>query len=167
VGDINLEDLERLRNRSRLTQQALDLWESTPVFGSADVDSLGFAANRLLSDQLTGNLRYQYNRSRNTGLGLAGKLVPWMPRQLLSAGANWLPLARWQLGSIITYRSQRYMDEANSQLLNAGWNLGLRSYWESADKKVSVEIIAENLHSDKNAASIHSPVLGAQLLYRF
>jgi len=167
VGDINLEDLERLRNRSRLTQQALDLWESTPVFGSADVNSLGFAVNQLISDQLTGNLRYQYNRSRNTGPGLEGKLVPWMPRQLLSAGANWLPLARWQLGSIITYRSQRYSDEANSQLLNAGWNLGLRSYWESLDKKVSVEVIAENLHADKNAASVHSPILGAQLLYRF
>ena len=167
VGDINLEDLERLRNRSRLTQQALDLWESTPVFGSADVNSLGFAVNQLISDQLTGNLRYQYNHSRNTGLGLEGKLVPWMPRQLLSAGANWLPLARWQLGSIITYRSQRYSDEANSQLLNAGWNLGLRSYWESLDKKVSVEVIAENLHADKNAASVHSPILGAQLLYRF
>lgn len=167
VGDINLEDLERLRNRNRLTQQAIDLWEATPEFGSAHVDTLGFAVNRLLSDQLTGTLRYQYNRSSNTGLGLEGKLVPWLPRSLLSAGANWLPVARWQLGATLTYRSERYMDEANTQLLKAGWNLGLRSYWESLDKKVSFEVIAENLHSDKNAASQHSPTVGAQLLYRF
>jgi len=167
VGDINLEDLERLRNRSRLSQQALDMWEATPVFGSANVNTLGFAGNRLLSDQLTGNLRYQYNQSRNTGLGLEGNLVPWLPRHLLSVGANWLPLARWQLGATITYRSQRYTDEANTQLLNAGWNLGLRSYWESLDKQISFEVIAENLHSDKNAAPVHSPILGAQMLYRF
>ena len=167
VGDINLEDLERLRNRNRLTQQAIDLWEATPEFGSADVNTVGFAINRLLSDEMTGTLRYQYNRSRNTGLGLESNLVPWLPRNLLSAGANWLPRARWQLGATLTYRSLRYMDEANSQLLKAGWNLGLRSYWESLDKKLSLEVIAENLHADKNAASGHSPILGAQLVYRF
>lgn len=167
VGDINLEDLERLRNRSRLSQQAIDLWEATPVFGSADVNAVGLAANTLLSDQLTGTLRYQYSHSRNTGLGFEGNLVPWLPRHLFSAGANWLPRPRWQLGTTLTYRSQRYGDEANNQLFHAGWNLGLRSYWESLDKRVSVEVIAENLHSDKNAAAVHSPVVGTQFLYRF
>ncbi|MFA6313683.1 MAG: tetratricopeptide repeat protein [Sterolibacterium sp.] len=167
VGDLNIEDLERLRNRSRLSQQAIDLWEATPEFGAAHVDTLGFAVNRLLADQLTGTLRYQYSRSRNTGLGFDGNLVPWLPRNLLSAGANWLPAARWQLGANLTYRSERYMDEANTQLLKAGWNLGLRSYWESLDKKVSVEVIAENLHADKNTASQHSPTVGAQAIYRF
>lgn len=167
VGDINLEDLERLRNRSRLSQQALDLWEATPEFGAADVNTLGFAVNRLFSDRLSGALRYQYNRSRNTGMGFEGNSVPWLPRHLLSAGANWLPVARWQLGMTVTYRSLRYSDEANSLPVNAGWNLGLRSYWESPDKHLSVEVIVENLHSDKNSAPLHSPVLGAQFLYRF
>ena len=167
VGDINLEDLERLRNRSRLSQQTTDLWEATPEFGAATVKTLGFSVNRLFSDRLSGNLRYQYNRSRNTGDGFEGNLVPWLPRHLLSAGANWLPAARWQLGMTVTYRSMRYSDEANTQTLDPGWNLGLRSYWENPDKRLSVEVILENLHSDKNAAPIHSPVLGAQLLYRF
>jgi len=167
VGDINLEDLERLRNRSRLSQQALDLWEATPEFGAADVNTLGFAVNRLLSNQLSGSLRYQYNHSRNTGTGFEGNSVPWLPRHLLSAGANWLPVARWQLGMTVTYRNLRYSDEANSLPLNEGWNVGLRSYWESPDKRLSVEAIVENLHSDKNSAPIHSPVLGAQFLYRF
>jgi len=167
VGDINLEDLERLRNRSRLSQQALDLWEATPEFGSADVNTLGFAVNRLLSDRLSGTLRYQHNRSRNTGMGFEGNSVPWLPRHLLSAGANWLPVAGWQLGMTVTYRSLRYSDQANSLPLNAGWNVGMRSYWESADKRLSAEVIVENLHADKNSAPIHSPVLGAQLLYRF
>lgn len=167
VGDINLEDLERLRNRSRLSQQALDLWEATPVFGAADVETLGIGVNRLFSSQLSGNLRYQNNTSRNTGAGFEGNMVPWLPRHLFSAGANWLPVARWQLGMTVTYRSLRYADEANSRQLTAGWNVGLRSYWESTDKRLSAEVIVENLHADKNSAPIHSPVLGAQVQYRF
>lgn len=167
VGDINLEDLERLRNRNRLSPQALDFLEGTPEFGAADVDSAGFAVNRLLSHNLSGNFRYQYNHSSNTGTGFQGNLVPWLPRHLASVGANWLPVARWQLGTTLTYRSQRYSDEANTQKLNAGWNLGLRSYWESLDKRLSFEVIAENLHSDKNAAPTRSAILGAQGVYRF
>lgn len=167
VGDISLEDLERLRNRSRLSPQALDFWEATPVFGAADVDTAGFALNRLLSHNLSGNLRYHYNRSRNTGAGFEGNQVPWLPRHLASVGANWLPAARWQLGASLTYRGQRYSDEANAQRLNGGWNLGLRSYWESLDKRLSVEVIVENLHADKGAAPIHSAVVGTQVLYRF
>jgi len=167
VGDINLEDLERLRNRNRLSPMALDFWEATPVFGSADVDTAGFAVNRLLSHTLSGNLRYHYNHSRNTGAGFEGNQVPWLPRHMASVGANWLPAARWQLGTSLTYRSQRYADEANTQRYSGGWNLGLRSYWESLDKRLSVEFIVENLHADKRAAPVHSAVVGTQVMYRF
>lgn len=167
VGDLNLEDLERLRNRNRLSPQALDFLEGTPEFGAADVNSAGFAVNRLLTPSLSGNFRYQYNHSNNTGSGFQGNQVPWLPRHLVSIGANWLPLARWQLGATLTHRSKRFTDEANTQQLNAGWNLGLRSYWESLDKRTSFEVIAENLHSDKDAAPTRSAVLGAQGIYRF
>ncbi len=167
VGDITLEDLERLRNRSRLSPAAIDFWEATPSFGEADVRTVGFAVNRLFTGNLTGAFRYNYNYSRNTGPGLEGNQVPWLARHLVSAGLNWLPVARWQLGATATYRGKRYMDEANTQLLNAGWNLGFRSYWESTDKRTSVEFIVENLHADKRSAPIHSPVIGAQVLYRF
>jgi hypothetical protein len=167
VGDINLEDLDRLRNRNRLSPLAVDLWEASPIFGAAEVNTLSFAVNQLFSNQLSGVLRYQNNSSRNTGTGYEGNTVPWLPRQLFSLGANWVPKSRWQLGVTATHRSQRYSDEANTQSLNAGWNLGLRSYWESADKRWSVEFIAENLHSQKSSAPIHAPVLGAQTAYRF
>ena len=167
VGDLNLEDLERLRNRSRLSLQASDLWEATPVFGAADIRSLGLAANTLWSPRLAATLRYQYNASHNIGEGFDGLQVPLLPRHLLSAGANWLPAARWQLGLNATYRSLRYTDEANSQRLDAGWNLGWRSYWESVDKRLSFEAILENLHANKRAATMHAPVLGAQLQYRY
>lgn len=167
VADLNLQDLERLRNRNRLSPLALDLWEATPEFGAARVDAAGIAVNQLLSRTLSANARYQYSRSRNTGDGLRDNRVPWLPRHLFSAGANWLPAARWQLGLNAAYRSKRYADEANTQQINAGWNLGLRSYWESPDKRLSVEVIGENLHADKNSAPTRSAILGAQVLYRF
>ncbi len=167
VADFSLEDLERLRNRNRLSTQALDFWEATPEFSAATVDTASFAVNRVLNPRLSGSLRYQYNRGRNTDNAFQGNEVPWLPRHLLNIAANWLPAARWQVGPSLTYRGKRYSDEANTQLLDAGWNLGLRSYWESRDKRVSVEAIAENLHADKAASATHSPILAVQLLYRF
>jgi len=167
VADLQLEDLERLRNRSRLSPMAIDLWEATPEFGAADVDTAGFAVNRLFRRDLSGYLRYQYSQSDNVGAGLQGNKVPWLPRHLLSLGGNWLPKARWQLGTTLTYRSERFADEANTQRLSGGWNLGLRSYWEDAAKHWSVEAIVDNLYSNKASTTTRSPVFGVQALYRF
>jgi tetratricopeptide (TPR) repeat protein len=167
VTDINLQDLERLRNRNRLSAQALDFLEQTPEFGEAKVNTFGVAVNRVLADNLSGAARYQHNQSRNTGAGFEGNTVPWLAKNVANVGLTWLPVARWQLGAQATYRSSRYQDEANTQLLKAGWNLGLRSYWESVDKRLSVEAIVENLHADKQAAVAHSPTVGVQMLYRF
>lgn len=167
VADFNLQDLDRLRNRNRLSPQALDYWEATPEFAAAEVDGIGFAANRLLSAKLSANLRYHYNDSRNTSATFRGNKVPWLARHLFSVGADWLPVARWQLGATLTYRSERFADEANTQRLSGGWNLGLRSYWEDAGKHWSVEAIVDNLYSNKASTTTRSPVFGVQALYRF
>lgn len=167
VSDFGLQDLQRLRSSNQLQPPVLDLWEATPQFGSADVNSAGLAVNQIFSDILSGSVRYYNNHSRNTGLGLQGKQVPLLARNIFSLGVNWLPASRWQVGLTSTYRGSRYRDEANTQLLAGGWNVGLRSYWESLDKSWSFEVVANNLHANKNSAATHSPVLGAQLLYRF
>ncbi len=167
VSDFGLVDLQRLRNSSQLVPVAQDLWEDIPQFGMADVNSVGVSANRLLSDILSGSVRYYNNHSRNTGAGLQGKQVPLLARHVFSLGANWQPFSRWQLGVTSTYRGSRYLDEANTQLLSAGWNFGLRASWESVDKRWLFEAVANNLHANKKAAATHSSILGAQLLYRF
>ena len=167
VADVSLQDLERLRNRNRLTTQSLDFLEATPEFGEAKVDTLGLAANRLLADNLSGTVRYKYNHSRKTATAFSGNAVPWQPKHLANAGLTWLPVARWQLSASATYRSSRFQDEANTQQLAGGWNFGLRSYWESVDKRHSVEAILENLHGNKQSAVTRSPIFGAQYLYRF
>ena len=167
VSDLGLEDLKRLTSRNQLLPLPADFWEATPLFGAADIDSAGFAVNRMFSDQVSGNLRYTANHSRNRGLGLEGKQVPWLPSNLFSAGLNWLPAARWKLALTATHRSSRYSDEANTVPLNPGWNLELRSYWESLDKRWSLEAVAQNLHADKAAAATRSAILGLQVLHRF
>ena len=166
VNDFGLEDLQRLSSHNELLPQATDFLEATPSFGQADVDSVGFAANELFADRLSGSLHYFRTHSRNTGAGFAGDQVPWLAKNLLSVGAVWLPAAHWQIGPTLTYRSSRYMDEANTQLLQAGWNLALRSYWESADKHWSFEAVAANLHSVKSSSATHSAIIGVQTLYR-
>lgn len=167
IGDFGLTDLKRLRNVTQQSLAAQDVWEATPGFGSATVDSASVAVNRLFSDTVSGSLRYDNNHSRNTGAGLQGNQVPWLPRHIFNLVANWMPAARWQLGAISTYRSSRYQDEANTQPLAAGWNFGLRSGCESIDKSWAFEVIAKNLHANKKSASAHSASLTAQMLYRF
>ncbi|MDP4027506.1 MAG: TonB-dependent receptor [Gallionella sp.] len=167
IGDFGLSDLKRLRNVTQHSLAAQDIWEATPEFGSAVVDSAGIAINRVFSDTLSGSLRYNNNHSRNTGAGFQGNQVPWLSRHILNLGANWIPSARWQLGLVSTYRSSRYKDEANTQPLAAGWNFGLQSRWESVDKSWAFEMLVNNLHPNKSSASRHSASLTAQMLYRF
>jgi hypothetical protein len=167
VADINLQDLERLRNRNRLSLEAVDLLEETPEFSAGRVNAVGFAVNQIVSSQLALAARYQHMQTRNTSIAFNGKLIPWLPKNLMMLEANWLPMPRWQLGAQMTYRSSRYTDEANTSLLSSGWGAGLRGYWESEDKRLSVEGIAENLYSDKDAAAVRKARVGLQVIYRF
>lgn len=167
VSDFGLADLQRLNSHNRLLPQTTDFWEATPLFGKAAIESTGLAINQIFDDNLSGSLRYIQNRSNNTGSRFPDNQVPWLPRHLLRVGTQWLPVARWQLGFTATYRSSRYKDEANTQILDAGWNFGLRSYWECEDKHWSVEGVLDNLHANKASAPAYSPRAGIQVLYRF
>ena len=106
-------------------------------------------------------------RTKNTGAGFAGNRVPLIPRHFLILSAFWQLGGRWLLSTVANYRSQRYADEANTLSLNPGWNFGLRSYWETSDKKWSVEAAANNLHSDKHSAIARRSQLTLNSTYRF
>ncbi|WP_374346916.1 tetratricopeptide repeat protein [Chitinimonas sp.] len=167
VADLNLQDLQRLRNRNRLSLDAVDLLEDAPEFTAGRVNGVGFAVNHIVSDRLTLAARAQHNQSRNTSDKFAGKLLPWVPRNLLMLEASWIPMSHWQLGAQAIYRSSRFTDEENKSELSGGWGAGLRSYWESEDKRWSVEAIAENLYAKKDAAAVKKARLGLQALYRY
>lgn len=166
LGDFSLIDLDRLRNRQRLLSPALDLWEATPAFGGGRVKTLAASYSEVFSEQLSGVARWQLNRGRNTSDEYAGRELPWLPGRLFNVQLNWLAMPRWQLRSTATYRSARYTDENNDVRLQGGWGFGLGSYWESADKRWSLEAALENLYARKQAAAGRSPVLGVQFLFR-
>ena len=60
------------------------------------------------------------------------------------------------------YRSRRFTDEANLFPLAASWDGQLDLYWETADKRWSVEAYGQNL-----AKKDFSDVFGIVVSYRF
>lgn len=166
VSDIDLSNLDALRNRQRLTTQAIDFWEATPRFGEGRIQTLGLAINQVVDRNLSGALRVQLNHGRNTGTAFHDNRIPYLPKTLLNLQLTWLAAPRWQLRAGATYRSRRHIDEANTFELRNGWGFGIGSYWESADKRWSVEAVIENLYADKRASAGHAPVAGLQIMLR-
>lgn len=162
-----LTELAALKARKPVFDEAFDELERTPVFGQGSVSSGGAALNWLMTDDVSFAARYQNSSSRNTGATFAGKRVPLIPRHFMNLSAFWQLGDRWLLSTVANYRSQRFTNEANTISLDAGWILGLRAYWESHDKRWSVEAAANNLHSDKNAAIERRTQLNLNSTYRF
>lgn len=162
-----LTELAALRARKPVFDEAFDELERTPVFGQGRVSSGSAAMNWLMTDDVSIAARYQNASSRNTGTAFAGKRVPLIPRHFMNLSAFWQLGDRWLLSTVANYRSQRFTNEANSASLDAGWNFGLRAYWESNDKRWSVEAAANNLHSDKNSAIERRAQLNLNSTYRF
>jgi outer membrane receptor protein involved in Fe transport len=162
-----LTELAALKARKPVFDEAFDELERTPVFGQGSVSSGGAALNWLMTDDVSFAARYQNSSSRNTGATFAGRRVPLIPRHFMNLSAFWQLGDRWLLSTVANYRSQRFSNEANTASLDAGWVFGLRAYWESNDKRWSVEAAANNLHSDKNAALERRSQLNLNSTYRF
>ena len=162
-----LSELAALRARKPVFDEAFDELEKTPIFGQGRVTNGGAAVNWLLADDLSLAGRYLYSASRNTGSAFADRKVPLIPRHFLNLSIYKQLGGRWLVAAAATYRSVRFGDEANTVSLNAGWNFGARMYWESEDKKWTVEAAANNLHSDKNAALERRARFDLTSVYRF
>jgi tetratricopeptide (TPR) repeat protein len=162
-----LTELVALRASKPVFDEAFDELERTPVFGEGKVNSGGANINWLVTDTVSLAGRYIYSSSKNTGTGFNGNDVPLIPRHFLNLSAFWQVGERWLLSTVANYRTQRYTDEANTLSLDPGWNFGLRTYWETDDKKWSVEAAANNLHSDKDSALVRRSQLTLNSTYRF
>ena len=128
---------------------------------------MGLAANALLSDRQTVSASYLARSSRQTGIN-TGLLIPYVPRHYLQLGSQWSLPERLLLGASAVYRSTRYRDDTNLDPIRAGWSFGLTAYWETADKKSSVQAILDNLLPDaKNADTQPYPHLVLRYAYRF
>jgi Flp pilus assembly protein TadD len=167
VPDLQLDQLEKLRNRKRSYALRQNYLEDTPEFSEGRINSLGLVVNRLISRYTTLAARYSYAETRNTSQPFAGREIPFHPRHYLNLALNWQPYARWIVGPTATYRSSRFRDEANLEPLSGGWAFGLQGYWESEDKRWSVAGVIDHLHSDKQSSIYRHPVVLVQAAYRF
>ena len=166
ITGFEVTQLDSLRSRPEVFSPKSDL-ENTPVFVEGTVSTLGLAANALLSDRQTVSASYLARGSRQTGIN-AGLLIPYVPRNYLQLGSQWSLPERWLLGASAVYRSTRYRDDANLDPIRAGWSFGLTAYWETADKKSSVQAILDNLLPDaQNADTQPYPHLVLRYAYRF
>jgi tetratricopeptide (TPR) repeat protein len=167
VGDLELDQLERLRNRRRVFGVRQEYLEETPEFSRGRIGQAGVAVNRLLSREMTLAARYYYTDSENTGTAFNGLDVPFHPRHYFSTSLNWQPYRRWVVGPIATYRSSRYTDEENTAKLTSGWSFGAYGYWESADKRWSVAGVLDQVTSSDQSSLYRDPVFTLQSVYRF
>ena len=166
ITGFEVTQLESLRNRPEVFSSKSDI-ENTPVFAEGSVSTVGLAANALLSDRQTISASYLARSSRQTGIN-TGLLIPYVPRHYLQLGSQWSLPERWLLGTSAVYRSTRYRDDTNLDPIRAGWSFGLTAYWETADKKSSVQAILDNLLTDaKNADTQPYPRLVLRYAYRF
>jgi tetratricopeptide (TPR) repeat protein len=163
----DLTDLDSIRPRQQIFGQAFNELEDTPVFSAGRISSTGLAGNWILSRAFTLTTRYTYASSRNTSTEAAGLKVPYIPRHLVNAIAYWQAAPRWIVATSATFRSSRFLDEQNSYRIAAGWNFGITSYWESHDKRLSVEAALINMQTRKDPAIASRAALSITGIYRF
>ncbi|MFM9972562.1 MAG: hypothetical protein ACKVQK_29640, partial [Burkholderiales bacterium] len=167
VPDLQLDQLEKLRNRRRVYTIRPEYLEDTPKFTAGWVNSAGMAYNQLMSKAVTGAVRYTFASTSNTSAAFSGRAVPLHPKHYLNLALNWQPAARWILGPVATWRSSRFTDEANTTNLTAGWSAGAGVYWESEDKRWSVSTVLDQIHSRKQSSIYRHPTGVFQATYRF
>jgi hypothetical protein len=165
VPAIDLAQLEALRNRRDVFTAVSDL-EETPQFAQGRVDTFGVAGNFLVSRRQSVTVRYLRRNNPQSGAN-DGLAIPFVPRDMLRVASHWTLPDRWLAGVSATYRSRRFRDDVNTQLLEDGWSLGLLAYWESEDKRASVQGILDNILSDRNGAIEGSTRLTLRYAYKF
>ncbi len=166
ISGFEVTQLDSLRNRPEVFSPKSDI-ENTPVFAEGSVSTLGLAANAILSEHQSISASYLLRDSRQTDDN-AGLLIPYVPHDYLQLGSQWSLPNRWLLGASTVYRSRRYRDDVNLDPIKAGWSLGFTAYWETTDKRSSVQAIIDNLLFDSKSADTQTdPHLMLRYSYRF
>ncbi len=165
VPNIDLNQLESLRNRREVFTAQTDV-EKIPVFKEGKVNTFGISGNILVSNRQSISMRYLRRHNWQTGAN-SGLSIPYLSDHMLYAASRWRLPERWLLATTATYRSTRFMDDLNLQRMAAGWNFGVTIYWESADKKSSIQGILDNLLSNGKAATDNKAHLIMRYTYKF
>lgn len=159
-GAADPTNLERLRARVFEPPLKPDLLEDIPVYAGGVVRRASLALEQLVTPRIGASLHYAYTESENNVF--PGLRVPFLARHQARLGLAWSPGWRTHVVTTATYRSRRFMDEANLAAMPAGWDGRVSVFVESAGKHWAIELEAANLFK-KEA----SDVFGIVLSYRF
>jgi len=157
-----LESLGKLRPRDYGQLMRDDLYEfvDAPDYAGGTIRNAGFAVNPMLSKEWAVIARYVYTDSRNADDSSLD--IPYLPRHTVAAGATWVQPNGWYTAGLLTHRSRRYSDEANTSPLDAGLSGDLDIFRESRDKHWLLRFSANDLF-DQNRDTQYT----AELNYRF
>ena len=155
-------NLERLRNRSFNALASLGELEGFPELSRGKLTERGLTVNALAMRQLSLFAEGIWATSRNTGVEHPGAKLAFLPAQRFAVGATFFSDRRWSLAAKWIRRGERFADEANSQRLAAEWSGALQAYWETSDKRWSLEAIVTNIGAKTAKDSV-----GVAINYRF
>ena len=154
--------LERLRNRSFNALASMEVLEGFPSLSRGHITEHGMAMNWLALRAMSLFAEGTWARGRNTGDDFPGARPAFLPERRAALGTTWFPGARLSFAAKAIYRSERFADDANVARLAPEWSGALQAYFESPDKRWSVEAIATNLGA-KSAKDAY----GIALNFRF
>jgi tetratricopeptide (TPR) repeat protein len=155
-------NLERLRNRSFTALASLESLEGFPSIGRGELTERGFAVNALATKRISVFAEGTWATSENTGAAHEGKLFPFLPKRRLAVGATCFPARNFSLAAKAIHRTERFADEPNAVRLEPEWSGAVQGYWESSDKRWSVEVIVAGIGAKSADESV-----GVALNYRF
>lgn len=154
-------NLERLRNRSFNNLATLDLLEGYPDLSRGKLREAGLAGNLIVNRHLSLYAEGAWSDSENT-LAFPGKQFAYLADRRAAVGATYFTDWRLSIGAKAQYRSERFRDEANTaaNLLPAGWDGAIQAYWESRDKRWSVEMLVSKIGAKNVDESVAIAVVG-------
>ncbi len=157
-----LESLGKLRPRDYGSLMREDIYDfiSTPDYAGGSVISAGGAINRMLGKEWGVLGRYTWMESENRDNSVWQ--IPRLPRHTVSAGATWIAPRGWYVAGLLTWRSDRFSDEANTIPLAANLTGNLDVFWESRAKHWLFRLSADQMF-DRNAPTQYT----AEMNYRF
>lgn len=179
VSDIQssyLEGLDKLKGNQLINAASIDALEGTPQFNEGQAFSVGAAFNHILNPRWSIYSRYVYTDSELLNdKSVEGFPIPYLPRHQFVLGTTWTGPQRLFINALAIWRGERYskvdrMEDVNnpntyldySLKLHAGWDAGLRAYWETQDKHWSFDGVVANIFSRNN-----STFYGIDAKYRF
>lgn len=165
LSDFEMSQLENLRSRPEVFSPRADV-EETPIFEEGRVNTIGLASNFLINSRQSLAVRYLWRDSEQSGTN-SGQDIPYIPRNYLQINSQWSFPDRWLLGASAIYRDHRFRDDTNLDKLSAGWSFGLTAYWESLDKRSSVQGVVDNILPNSDAGLLPHPHVMLRYSYRF